>query len=97
MRRRNRRLLTEVRRHGWLQDYQYNLDHGPDRRVKDDNDDDDVDDRKKQSSPVNITININLGDIIDKLTSGKATAKEALSEVEQYRQERKRQLNECES
>ena len=37
-------------------------------------------------SPVTINININLGDIIDKLVSGKTSAREALQEMVESKQ-----------
>jgi hypothetical protein len=66
------------RRHGWLQDYQYALDQGPDTRVLG---------RPEQGapapavSPVTVNVNINLGDILDKIVKKEVSAKEALNEM----------------
>ena len=78
------------RRHSWLQDYNYELDHGPQRMVRGDGDNN-VAGRSPSPepiSPVNININVsggtanvNLGDLITKLAKGKITAKEALTEL----------------
>lgn len=70
--------LKEVRRHGWLQDYQYHLDQGPDRTIRNAERNADM---PAPQSPVNINININLGDIIDRLVKGKTSTKEALTEM----------------
>lgn len=81
--------LNEVRRHGWLQDYHMNLDQGDDRTVRD----------ARQSTPSksvstppvnNITININLGDILDKIAKGKKSTKEALDEMIENRPNKER-------
>ncbi len=77
------------RRHGWLQDYHYNLDQGDDRTIR-------VDPKYTPSkpvstpSPVNVTININLGDILDKIAKGKKSTKEALDEMIEDRGNMKR-------
>lgn len=76
------------RRHSWLQDYHYELDHGPERVVRDQPRDPGRDD-SRPSSPVNITININLGDLIDKMMSGQVSTKEALEETETRIERRK--------
>jgi small ligand-binding sensory domain FIST len=62
------------RRHGWLQDFEYELDQG-DRVLRG------RDDAAPSTGPININININLGDLIDKLVSGKKTTREALEEM----------------
>jgi hypothetical protein len=68
------------RRHSWLQDYHYELDHGEDRTVGNRNRDDE---RRPPApvSPVTVNVNINLGDILDKISRGNATAEEALCEA----------------
>lgn len=65
------------RRHGWLQDFEYELDQG-DRVLRDRNGV-----GVPSTGPININININLGDLIDKLVAGKRSAKEALEEMVQ--------------
>jgi hypothetical protein len=62
------------RRHGWLHDYEQELDNGS-RRMPDGQG------QGPSTSPVTINININLGDLIDKLVGGKRSAREALEEM----------------
>lgn len=77
------------RRHAWLQDYNYELDYGPERTVKDKaRPSYDDEEKPKQSSPVTINININLGDILDRVVNGKTSTREALEEAEDAIEER---------
>jgi ABC-type glycerol-3-phosphate transport system substrate-binding protein len=78
------------RRHGWLHDYEYELDHGPERRVPSKT----VQVPPSGSSPVNITINVNLGDLVDKIAQGKMKPKEALEEAIKRVNSKRQQLNE---
>lgn len=68
------------RRHGWLRDYHHEYDWNDNRQIAP-NDDDEGDAKRGSQSPVNITININLGDILSQIAGGKKTAKEALEEM----------------
>jgi len=76
-----RRDILEARRHGWLHDFEYALDQGPNgARMQD------IVPRVEQpaqppASPVTVNININLGDIVDKLVGQKKSTKEALQEI----------------
>lgn len=82
--------ITEVRRYGWLRNYHHDLDQGD--RVLDSNDDS----QQSYSSnmpPININVNINLGDLLKQVVSGVRSTKEALEEI--VKTNRKRiQLNE---
>lgn len=83
--------VDEVRRHGWLRDHHYELDHGPERRMPDGGSQMPV----TNASPVSVTINVNLGDILDKITKG-MQPKEALEEAIKLLDEKRQQLNEHE-
>jgi len=81
------------RRHGWLQDYHQELDHGPERSIQVNNGSSTP---QAQPSPVTVNVNINLGDIISQLIKGQKTTKEALEEIVQESHNRKRLLIEDE-
>ena len=82
------------RRHGWLRDYHNEFDW--DGRSTDRPGQDPDDRGSSKDSPVNITININLGDILSQIASGKKTAKEALQEMVEERRRRRQLLTEGE-
>jgi len=82
------------RRHGWLHDYHYALDQGEDRTMRgfdgavpgESHSPDDTSEKIIITPPPvmpNITININLGDILDRVSSGRKSTKEALDEMTQ--------------
>lgn len=75
------------RRHGWLQDYHQELDYGPDRSIPAS-----PSNPQSQVPPVNINININLGDLITQLVKGQKTTREALEEIVQEGEEQRRLL-----
>ena len=78
------------RRHSWLQDYNYELDHGYDRKVYDGRSSTNV----SPTPNVTVNININLGDIIDKIVQG-MKPKEALEEaIKKIKSKKRIQLNE---
>jgi len=83
--------IEEVRRYGWLRDYHHELDQGPDRSISDQAHP--APSQKSQSQPstppINVTVNINLGDILKQIASGGKTASEALEEM---MEERRQQL-----
>jgi hypothetical protein len=80
--------VDEVRRHSWLRDQYYELDHGPERRAREP-----VHAPSSGASPVNVTVNVNLGDIVDKVMRG-MHPKEALEEAIQYAHDKRQQLSE---
>jgi len=81
------------RRHGWLHDFHQELDHGPDRTMPVS-----VNQGSQQNpqSPVNINININLGDLISQLVKGQKSTREALEEIVQESKKQRRLLTEDE-
>ena len=81
------------RRTGWLRDYHQEYDYG-DRRVLDPTPGD-APSIPVPGSPVTINININLGDLINKVMKGQS-AKEALQEAleEHDLKRRRRRLDE---
>lgn len=84
------------RRTGWLRDYHQEYDYGT-RRVIDPTLDDEPSSPPSQASPVTINININLGDLINKVMKGKSAheaLEEALEECETKKRHGRRRLDE---
>jgi len=79
--------LEEVRRYGWLRDYHHELDQGPDRSASTARPAP-APPAASSTPPINVTVNINLGDILKQIASGDKSAKEALEEMMEDRRQR---------